>query len=156
MTNRAHRTFAIALALTLAGSAGALAAGPLNGKTYEGGAPSSGVDSEGHRQHTHAAGKIILRVSSNGRSVSVRFSSSAPVLYCTPQEGVRVQSTKRASISSGGTFRATVSERFAAGPGPPAIVQVVTGKFSGRTVKGTIHTQAAECSGVASFSATSR
>ncbi|MGA2321487.1 MAG: hypothetical protein ABSG95_12215 [Solirubrobacteraceae bacterium] len=156
MTNRAHRTFAIALALTLAGSAEALAAGPLNGKTYEGGAPSSGVNSEGHRQRTHATGNIIIRVAANGRSVSVRFSSSSPVLYCSTQQHLHVQSTKPASISRGGTFRATIDERFAAGPGAPAIVQVVTGQFSGRSVRGTIHTQAAECGGVASFAATAR
>ena len=61
MTHTAHRTAAIALALALAGSAAALAAGPLSGRTYEGGAPSTGV-SEGHRKPTHASGNIILRV----------------------------------------------------------------------------------------------
>jgi hypothetical protein len=30
---------------------------------------------------------------------------------------------------------------------------VISGRFSGATVRGTIHTKAAECSGVASFSA---
>jgi hypothetical protein len=156
MTNRAHRTFAIMLALTLAGSAGALAAGPLNGRTYEGAAPSSGVNGEGHRQRTHATGNIILRVAGNGRSVTVRFSSSSPILYCNTQQQLHRQSTKPASISSSDAFRATISERFAAGPGPPAIVQVVTGHFSGRTVSGTIHTQAGECGGVTSFSARAR
>jgi hypothetical protein len=144
------------LALTLAGSAGALAAGPLNGKTYEGSAPSSGVNSEGHRLHTHASGNIVLRVAHSGRSVTVRFSSSAPILFCNTQQRLYSQSTKAASISSGGTFKAAIGQRFAAGSGPPAIVQVVTGKFSGHTVRGTIHTRAAECSGVTSFSATAR
>jgi hypothetical protein len=156
MTNRPYRTFAITLALTLAGSAVALAAGPLTGKTYEGGAPSSGVNSEGHRVRTHATGSIILRVAGSGRSVTVRLSSSSPVLYCITQQQLHSQSTKPASISRGGTFRATISERFAVGPGPPAIVQVVTGQFSGRTVRGRIHTQAGECGGVTSFSATTR
>jgi hypothetical protein len=156
MTHTGHRTLAITLALALAGSATALAAGPLNGKTYEGGAPSYGVSSEGHRLRTHASGNVVLRVSSSGRSVSVRFSGSAPVLYCNTQERVRVQSSHPASISSSGTFKAAVSERFRAGPGPPGIVQVVSGQFSGRTVRGTIRTKAAECSGVASFSAAAR
>lgn len=157
MTNRAHQTFAITLALTLVGSAGALAAGPLKGKTYEGAAPSSGIEKEGHRLRTHATGIIILQVSRSGRSLTVRFSSSAPVLYCNTQQGVQRQSTKPASISRSGAFKAAVGERFAAGPGPPGIVQVVTGKFSGRTVRGTIRTQASDfCSGVATFSATAR
>jgi hypothetical protein len=156
MTQTAHRTAAIALALALTGSAGALAAGPLSGRTYEGGAPSTGV-SEGHRKPTHATGNIILRVSRNGRSVSVRFASSSPVLYCVTQQRVHVQSSHVASIASNGTFKAAVGERFSKGPGAPAITQVITGRFSNRTVKGTIHTYTApECSGVASFSATAR
>jgi hypothetical protein len=156
MTNRAHRTFAIMLVFTLAGSASALGAGPLNGKTYEGGAPSSGINSEGHRLRTHASGNIILRVAGSGRSVTVRFSSSSPILFCNTQQRLYSQSTKPASISSGGAFKAAIGQRFAPGPGLPAIVQVVTGKFSGHTVRGTIHTQAAECSGVTTFSATAR
>jgi hypothetical protein len=156
MTNRANRTGAATLALLLAGSAAALAAGPLKGKTYEGGAPSSGVNSEGHRLHTHATGNIILRVSGNGRSVTVRFSSSSPLLYCNTQQQLHVQSTKAASISAGGTFKAAIAERFAAGPGPPSIVQVVAGHFSGANVSGGINTHAGECSGVTTFSARAR
>jgi len=156
MTNRAKRTVATTLALLLAGSAGALAAGPLHGKTYEGGAPSSGVNSEGRRQRTHATGNIILRVAGSGRSVTVRFSSSSPILYCGTQQQLHVQSTRPASISPGGAFKAAVAERFAAGPGPPSIVQVVTGHFSGRNVSGAINTHAAECGGVSTFSATAR
>jgi hypothetical protein len=156
MTNRAHHTFAITLALTLVGSAGALAAGPLKGKTYEGAAPSSGIEKEGHRTHTHATGNIIVQVSRSGRTVTVRFSSSAPILYCRTQQAVQRQSTKSASISKSGTFNEAVGERFAIGPGPPAIVQVVSGRFSGRTVRGTIRTHAGDCGGVTSFSATAR
>lgn len=162
MTHRTHRAFAykarrtlaITFALTLAGSAYALAAGPLKGKTYEGGVPSMGVDSEGHHQRTHATGNIVLRVASNGRSVSVRFSSA--ILYCNTQEKLYSQATKPASISRSGTFTASIGERFSAGPGLPAIVQVVKGRFSGRSVKGTIDTQVPQCGGVASFSAAAR
>jgi hypothetical protein len=156
MTLRAHRTATLALALTLTATASALAAGALNGKTYEGGAPSSGV-SEGHHVRTYAAGNIILRVSGNGKSVSVRFSSSSPVIYCRPQGPIRVQTSHPASISANGTFKASVGERFSPGPGPPAIVQVVSGQFSGRGVRGTIRTQTGEfCSGVSHFSASAR
>lgn len=156
MTFKAHRTAALALALTLAVSASALAGGALNGKTYEGGAPSSGV-SEGHHLRTYAGGNIVLRVAGNGHSVRVRFSSSSPVLYCRPQGPIRVQSSHSASISSNGTFKAAVGERFAPGPGPPSILQIVSGQFSGRTVRGTIRTQTGEfCGGVSHFSASAR
>lgn len=155
MIKKARFIFGTALALVLAGSTGALAAGALGGKTYEGPAPSVGVDSGGHKQRTHASGNIVLRVSGNGKSVTIRFPST-PVFYCITQQRVHVQSTKPAAISKSGSFKATIGERFAAGPGPPAIVQVVSGQFSGRTAKGTIRTQAAECSGTASFSATAR
>ena len=152
MTKRAHRTFAITLVLTAAAAASALAAGALKGKTYEGAAPSMGV-SQGHHVSTHASGNIILRVAGNGRSVTVRF-SGGPVLYCTTQQQLHVQTTKPATISRSGTFRASIGQRFAAGPGPPAITQVVSGQFSGSSVRGSISTRAAECGGVASFSAT--
>jgi hypothetical protein len=157
MTSTAHRTFAVTLLLALAGSAGALAAGPSKGKTYEGGVPAWGVDGEHHRQRTHTSGNIVLKVAARGTSVTVRFSSSYPILYCAPQEPLRKQSTKPVSISGRGTFTAAIAQRFKVGPGPPGIVQVVTGQFSGRTVRGTIRTHAAEyCSGVTNFSATAR
>ena len=143
-----------AIILALACVAVAFAAGPLKNRTYQGGAPSIGVDREGHRVRTHASGNIVLRVASNGRSVTVRFSSSSPVLYCVTQERIHVQSTKPASISKSGKFSATIDERFAAGPGAPSIVQVVTGQFKGGTVRGQIRTQAPMCGGVSSFSAT--
>ena len=153
MRTRTRRTLAASLALTLALSTAALAAAPLKGKTYEGGVPSTGVNARGHRVPLHSSGNVVLRVAGNGKSVTVRFSSSSPVLYCNTTKALQVQSTKPAQISGSGTFRASINERFAVGPGPPAIVQVVSGKFSGRTVSGTISTQAAECSGTASFSA---
>jgi hypothetical protein len=157
MTNMRHRTSAIALSLILAIAlaASALAAWPLKGKSYQGAVPATGVKSEGHRHRLplHAGGNITLQVAGNGRSVTVRFSSSNPVLYCNTTKALQVQTTKPARISRSGSFRASIDERFAAGPGPQAIVQVVSGKFSGRTVRGTISTQAPPCSGSASFSA---
>jgi hypothetical protein len=154
MTNRVVRTVIPALVLGLAVVTSAFAAGPIKSRTYQGGAPSIGVNREGHRIRTHASGNIVLRVASNGRSVTVRFSSANPVLYCVTQERIHAQSTKPASISKSGNFTATVDERFAAGPGGPSIVQVVTGRFTGGTVRGQIKTQAPPCGGVSSFSAT--
>jgi hypothetical protein len=105
---------------------------------------------------TFAAGNVVLRVSGSGGSVTVRFSSGWPVLYCHAEEPIRVQTTHPAAISSSGTFRAAVGERFRPGPGPPAIVQLVTGHFSGGSVHGVIYTRAAECSGKAGYSANAR
>ena len=158
MTINAFRVLAAGLTLAVLSTAGALAAGPLRGRTYQGGAPSYGVSSEGHhRVRTHATGNVILRVSASGRSVTVRFSASSfPVLYCNTQQRIRVQTGKAASISRSGSFKAAIGERFAAGPGPPGIVQIVTGRFSGGFVSGRITTHAADCSGVSSFSARAR
>ncbi len=149
-----YRAAAITLVLTFAISAAALAAGPLKGKTYKGAGPSSGVNSEGQKQPLDATSAIALAVARNGKSVTVRFTLTFPVLFCRPSKPLSSQTTKPAKVSASGSFRATVSQRFAAGPGPAAIVQVVSGKFSGRTVKGTIRTEAGECGGVSTFSAT--
>ena len=147
-----------AIALGALGATTALAAGPLHGKSYEGGAPSSGITSEGHHRVTlHAGGKITLRVSGNGRTVTVHFSSSTPVLYCRTTQKLQVQSTRGASISGSGSFKAIVNERFKAGPGAPAIVQTISGRFSGGSVSGSISTAAgAFCSGTSHFSARAR
>jgi hypothetical protein len=154
MTNRRIRPL-IALAVLVLSclTAAFAAAGPLKGRVYQGGVPSRGVDHEGHHVRTHATGNIVLRVASNGRSVSVRFSSTAPVLYCVTQEQIHAQTTKPARISKSGKFSATIDERFKAGPGAPSIVQVVTGRFTGGTVRGQIRTQAPPCGGVSNFSA---
>src|SRR5436190_21548297 len=116
MTNNARRVLGAGLTFALLSTAGALAAGPKRGKTYQGGAPSYGISSEGHhRVRTHATGNVILRVANSGRSVTMLFSpSSFPVLYCNTQQRIRVQTGKAASIS-GGSFKAAVGERFAAG-----------------------------------------
>lgn len=157
MNTRANRALAVTFGLMVVGTTAAFAAGPLKGKTYEGSAPSAGIRTEHHRiVNLHAGGNIVLRVASNGKSVTVRFSSSSPVLYCNTTKKLQVQTTKSARISSSGSFTASIDERFASGPGPPAIVQVVSGRFSGGSVSGSIQTNAAECSGRASFSAKAR
>jgi hypothetical protein len=149
-----YRVPAITLLFMLAACATALAAGPLKGKTYRGSTSSSGVSSEGQQLQLKVTGPILLTVAGSGKTVTVRFSSPYPILYCRPNEQLHSQSTTPAKISASGAFRATIAERFAAGSGPPAIVQVLSGRFSGRTVKGTLRTEAGECGGVASFSAT--
>lgn len=148
-----YRALATTLLLTLAVSAAALAAGPLKGKTYGGSTSSMGVNSEGLRLRLRVTGPILLNVAASGKTVTVRFGSPYPILYCLPNEQLHSQSTSPAKISASGAFRATIAERFAAGSGPAAIVQVVSGRFSGRTVTGTLHTEAGECGGVTSFSA---
>ena len=155
MRTRATRALAVASAVALAGATAALA-GPLNGRTYVGRVPSTGVHTERHR-HTvklNAGGNIVLSVAGNGRTVTVHFSSPYPVLYCNTEKALRVQSTSPARLSSSGSFRATINQRFQIGPGAPAIVQVITGHFSGGRVNGSIQTNASECSGVTGFSAT--
>jgi hypothetical protein len=154
MRNRTNRTLALALALSLGGSALALAAGPLKGKTYEGNAPTTGISSEGHHKvRVYAGGTISLRVSGSGRDVTVRFSSSYPVIYCNSSQKLQVQTTKPARISGSGSFSAAVDERYKAGPGAPGIIENVSGRFNGRSVSGTIQTNAGGCSGVSYFSA---
>ena len=155
MTKRPHLILAICAALALGAAATALAA-PLKGRTYETNVPSSGVDVRGHRVSTHAGGRLILRVSSSGKNVTVRFSSSIPFLYCRPEQRLRVQSTRPAAISSNGSFKATIEERFSQGPGPASIVQLITGHFTGRVVHGAIRTKQPECGGIAGYSATAR
>ena len=57
MGKKTHQTLLVTLALMIAGTASALAAGPLKGKTYEGSAPSSGITSEGHHRVVLRAGR---------------------------------------------------------------------------------------------------
>jgi hypothetical protein len=156
MQKRTRRTLLIATAVALLGAASALA-GPLKGATYSGYLPTSGTANFKHlTMKTHPyGGKILLYVSHNGHSVTVKFSNNHPFLYCRVEELLKVQSTKPATISSSGSFTATIGQKFKVEPGEPAITQKITGRFSGSHVSGTITTSAGECGGVAHFSATS-
>ena len=154
MRKSAYRMLASTAALTLVASATAFAAGAVGGKTYTGSVPKFGIRKEsGHRVGLRAGGNIILSVAHSGHSVTVRFSSAYPVLYCLTNKPLKVQTSKPVKISSSGSFTASIPERFQPGPGLAPIVQVVSGHFSGKSVSGTIKTQAAECSGSTSFSA---
>lgn len=148
-----HRKLAtITLALTLLLAATALAAGPLAGKTYKTVTPSTGLNEQHLRKHI-AKSPMTLKVSGNGKTVTVHFSSVNPILYCLTKETLHTQTTTPAKISNG-SFTARVGEGFHAKDKKPAIVQVVSGKFSGKTVRGTIKTEAEPCGGTTSFTAT--
>src|SRR5579862_5360077 len=119
------RTLTIALALALAGSGSAFA-GALGGKEYRGGIPEKGVKTEGHigPGSTHAYhGQVSLRVSRNGSTVRVSFTSPWPVLYCYTTKELQVQRSRSVRISRSGSFTASVEERFSPGPGLPPIMQ---------------------------------
>jgi hypothetical protein len=147
----ASRTLALTIALTFALAAVALA-GPLKGKTYKGSSSSTGHESEHHKVRV-VSHSISLKVSSNGKKVTVHLSFGRPLFYCSTQEQVHFAETSPATIASNGSFKATIQERFSKSVGPAPITQIVTGRFSGSKVSGTIRTEAAECSGSTSFSA---
>jgi len=146
----ASRTLALTLALTLVMAAAALA-GPLNGKTYKGSTGSTGTAE--HHKVGVISHSISLKVSSNGKKVSVHISFGKPLFYCSTQEQVHVEETSPVKISSNGSFKATIAERFNQSVGPAPITQQISGRFNGKKVTGTIRTEAAECSGSTTFSA---
>jgi len=147
----ASRTIALTIALTLALAAAAFA-GPVGGKTYKGSTSTTGSEAEHHKVKV-ASHAITLKVASNGKKVSVKISFGKPLFYCSTQQQTKVAETSPAKISANGSFKATIQERFTKSVGPAPITQVVTGRFSGSKVSGTIRTEAAECSGSTSFSA---
>ena len=143
-------------AMGIAGVAVAVAAGPLKGKTYKGSAASTGVSSTGRHKPFYGSTAIKLTVSGNGKKVSVSFPSTYVIQYCRTNETLYKQETKPAPISANGSFVATVGERFFKAPGEAQYHQIVRGRFSGKTVSGTIHTAVGatpECSGTTTFSA---
>ena len=98
---------------------------------------------------------VSLKVSSNGKKVTVHLSSGA-LLYCQTPSEIHYQETTPAKISGSGGFRATIAERFTKSVGGAPITQVISGHFSGQTVKGTIRTTAEGekfCEGTTTFSA---
>jgi hypothetical protein len=108
---------------------------------------------EGIRYPGHAE-PIEIRISATGETVSVRFPAGVrePLIYCAHDDGPAYNAaanTKRpAPISYDGTFTATVGEK------PDYPVQVVSGRFVGGEVYGTVHTLAnGECGGTTTFAA---
>ena len=153
MRLRTRRTLAATFVLTLVVATSAFA-GPLGGKTYVGQTASTGTNSAGRHLRLHpSASPVSLSVAHNGKTVTIHLSSHYALFYCVTTEALYGQSTKPAKISSNGSFRATVGERFTAGAGPPPVTEIVSGKFSGRRVSGTILTEAPPCGGTTTFSA---
>ncbi len=148
----AKRALPITLLLALVLAAGALAAGPLHGKTYKTTTPSTGYNERNQKAGITPV-PMTLKVSGNGKTVTVHFGSTTPLLYCGTKKLLEVQSTQPAKISHSGSFTAKVAERFSPGVGEPPILQVVTGSFSGHSVHGTIRTEAPPCGGYANYSA---
>jgi len=142
----------VAVVLALAPSASALPARALKGRTYAGKTATSYFDHEGE----HSGGVVralSLKVSSSGRTVTVAFAGGEPLFYCPAGAALVGQSTKPAVIAHTGAFKATVDEQLSPEPAT-ALVEIVTGRFAGHTVKGTIKTEAGSCSGSVGFSAT--
>jgi len=107
-----------------------------------------GIRYEGHPK------PIEIMISASGEAVFVRFPAGVhePLIYCPHDDGPiykAAASTKRpAPISEDGTFTATVGEK------PNYPVQVVSGRFVGGEVYGTVHTLAqGECGGTTTFGA---
>ncbi|HEX3512283.1 MAG TPA: hypothetical protein VHT27_14420 [Solirubrobacteraceae bacterium] len=154
MERRAIGGLAALVGVAAIGTGTALA-GPVNGGLYVGLLPAYGTANYHHlrmRLHNHGAA-IVLKVARNGRTVSVRFSTSYPVMFCVNNEFLKVQSSKPARISKSGTFTAVINDKFLVQGGAPAITQTITGHFSGRSVSGTIYTSAGGCGGVSQYSA---
>jgi hypothetical protein len=155
-----RRTVAATLMLTLSISVVALAAGPLKGKTYTGRTPASGVGSEGSFSFG-APLPVVLKVSANGKSVTASFpgiseaGTHRAVFYCNVGVALIRQVTKPATISKKtGSFQATILDKLSEEPSVP-LQQIVTGKFNGHTVKGTVHTVTSPgCSGSTTYTAT--
>jgi hypothetical protein len=158
MSKTTRCTFTIALALALVAASNA-SGGAVGGRTYVGGIPETGTKFEGHHGvgRTHAYGGLLsLHVSRSAQTVTVKFTTSWPVIYCYNTKQLRVQKTRAARISRAGLFNAAVEERFTPGPGLPPIVQVVSGRFRGRVVTGKVETRAPPCSGATTFYATAQ
>jgi hypothetical protein len=140
MTKQLRRVLVFAPVIVMATAAVALAAGPVRGGTYRG-------------TTAHGRDAISLKVSGNGRSVKV--SVPTPPGYSSGCGGPAVQKTSPASISGAGTFNGTINYEFALFR--KTVVRVFfSGRFSGRSVKGTIRSQyvySRPCSGSTSFSA---
>jgi hypothetical protein len=107
---------------------------------------------DGQPEQLSVVRPITLKVSSDGQTVRVGFPSPYPLFYCPVGIQLRAQITSPAPISSNGGFTATVVDKLNPEPAVP-VKQIVTGRFSGHTVTGTIRTKAGNCGGTATFAA---
>src|SRR5579872_7328556 len=105
MGKKTRTTLLTGMALALSFAAASALAGPLRGVSYVGNLPTSGVANYHHlhmRIHTYG-GQLVLKVAGNGRTVTARFTTSHPFMFCNVSELLRSQSTHPASISSSGS-----------------------------------------------------
>jgi hypothetical protein len=143
-----RRALGLAVLALLIGVTAAAAAGPKKGATYTG---------------TTVQGKqpIALKVSKSGKAVTVSV-QFAP-LYCEGGGAGERQLTKPASIAKDGSFKGTITYEFV--PTHKKTTKLYfSGKFSGKSVKGTARSEFGlispaaakelqKCDGSTSFSA---
>jgi hypothetical protein len=142
MITQARSALALALALvaTTAGAAVALASGPVKGATYTGAT-------------AHGQAPIELKVSANGKSVTVKMVS--PPLYCQGGGAPELQIKKAAAISSSGSFSGSIAYELRFNHKITAHLYF-SGKFSRRSVTGSARSEfllAKMCNGSTRFSA---
>jgi len=125
MSKQLRRVLSLAAVVVLLTAVVALAAGPKKGATYTG---------------TTVQNKepITLKVSANGKSVTVGV-LSAP-LYCEGGGAAERQITKPVPIAKDGSFKGTITYEFT--PTHQKTTKLyVSGKFSGKTVKGSARSE---------------
>jgi hypothetical protein len=148
MGRQLRRVLGIAVLVGLATAAVALAAGPKKGATYSGALE-------------RAKEPIALKVSKNGKSVTV--SVQVAPFYCEGGSAGERQISTPVPIAKDGSFSSTIAYEFV--PTHQKTTKLtVTGKFSGKKVKGTARSifglqslqaarELAKCDGSTTFSA---
>ncbi len=148
MGRQLRRVLGIAVLAALATAAVAFAAGPKKGATY------SGKTVQGKQP-------IALKVSKNGKSVTI--SVQVAPFYCEGGSAGEKQITTPATIAKDGSFSGSIAYEFVPTHTTTARLYV-TGKFSGKSVKGNARsvfgiqsvqatTELAKCDGSTTFSA---
>ena len=134
------RALVLAGVIAIACASAALAGAPLKGATYKG-------------KTAHEGDSIRLKVSSNGRTVTVYVPS--PPYYCVGGAGPTLEKPRAAAISAGGTFKGAIAYEFTL-LHKIFVRLYLNGKFSGRLVTGTARTEfpySKQCNGSTTFSA---
>jgi hypothetical protein len=140
MARQLRPVLALALVALIAPAAVALAAKTVKGGTYRGAL-------------VHTKEPISLKVSKGGKAVTVSL-AIAP-LYCEGGGVGTRQETKAAAIAKDGSFKGSIAYEFE--PTHRITARLFfSGKFSGRTVKGTARSEfplVKRCDGSTTFSA---
>jgi hypothetical protein len=140
MTKQLRRAVVLVPVIVIGTTTVALAAGPVKGASYKG-ATAHGKDA------------ISLKVSRSGKTVTV--SVPTPPGYSQGCGGPTRQISKAAAISSSGSFKGSIAYEFQL-VRKIVVKLFISGRFSGRTVKGTARSEYAfskACGGSTSFSA---